>query len=72
MLFFSIYHIDKNHSSEGYLRLYRLIMGFYNTRGKELSENSSRLALYFLKKAARLGNVTAKNELLRLVEYESL
>lgn len=72
MLFFSIYHIDKNHSSEGYLRLYRLIMGFYNTRGKELSKNSSRLALYFLKKAARLGNVTAKNELLRLVEYESL
>ena len=47
------YHVDKNHSPWGYLRLYRLFMNFYDIRGKELIKNRSRLALYFLKNISR-------------------
>lgn len=71
MLFFSIYHVDKNLSSEGYYILYRLIINFYTTKGKEMSKNSSRLAFYFLKKALEKGNIRAKNEFLRLEQFSN-
>lgn len=67
LIFYSVYHIDKNNSHQGYFMIYNLIVNYlYNLNGISLTENSSRLALYFLKKAAKLGNVSAKNELLRL------
>lgn len=69
MLFFSIYHIDKNLSSEGYFTLYKLIINFYTTRGKEMSKNSSRLAFYFLRKALEFGNKRAEDEFLRLEQF---
>ena len=70
MVFFSIYNVDKNHSAQGYRDLFILIMRFYRLTGTQLSTNSSRLALYFLKKAAKLGNEKAKDDILKLIQCQ--
>ncbi|MBR4839434.1 MAG: hypothetical protein IK005_03025 [Paludibacteraceae bacterium] len=61
MVFYTIYHIDKNNSSDGYYALFRLIYDFYDYKEKRISENAAQLLLYLLRESACMGNEEAKN-----------
>ncbi|MBP5454985.1 MAG: hypothetical protein J6Y37_00615 [Paludibacteraceae bacterium] len=59
MVFYTIYHIDKNNSSDGYYVLFRLIYDFYDYKEKRFSKNVAHLLLYLLKKSVCMGNEEA-------------
>lgn len=65
-LFYSIYHIDKNHSSDGYFSLYNIIDNYYCLIGKDPSDKMKQLIFYFLYKAVKMGNKKA------IIYYEKL
>lgn len=72
MLLYSIYHIDKNGSPDGYYFLYNTISNFYLEKEIIPREKSARLMIYLLEKAAKMNLPAAIKEYNHLMQNHRL